>query len=52
VPAESYSYSSNTGDVLTHLQRVMSYVRDAHPWFNVTGVSRVCVACTHVRTCL
>ncbi|KAI8471154.1 MAG: exostosin family-domain-containing protein [Monoraphidium minutum] len=37
VPAESYAYSSNIGDVLPHLRRVMAYVRDALPFFNATG---------------
>jgi hypothetical protein len=36
VPALSYAYSSNTGDVVEHLTRVMTWVRSAHPFFNRT----------------
>lgn len=37
VPALSFAYSSNLGDVTVHLQRVMTWVRDQHPFFNRTG---------------
>jgi hypothetical protein len=37
VPALTYAYSSNTGDVVEHLRRVMGWVRDAHPFFNRTA---------------
>jgi hypothetical protein len=37
VPALTYAYSSNLGDVVEHLRRVMGWVRAAHPFFNRTG---------------
>lgn len=37
VPALTYAYSSNLGDVVEHLRRVMSWVRSEHPFFNRTG---------------
>lgn len=37
VPALTYAYSSNLGDVVEHLRRVMAWVRTAHPFFNRTG---------------
>lgn len=37
VPALSYAYSSNLGDVTVHLQHVMKWVRDQQPFFNRTA---------------
>jgi len=37
VPALTFAYSSNLGDVTEHLHRVMTWVREAHPFFNRTG---------------
>lgn len=37
VPALTYAYTSNLGDVVEHLHRVMTWVRDAHPFFNRTA---------------
>eukprot|EP00878_Enallax_costatus_P016506 GHUV01017315.1.p1 GENE.GHUV01017315.1~~GHUV01017315.1.p1 ORF type:complete len:576 (+),score=57.68 GHUV01017315.1:463-2190(+) len=37
VPALTYAYSSNLGDVTVHLQRVMTWVRDQRPFFNRTA---------------
>eukprot|EP00775_Hariotina_reticulata_P004063 gene4063-4310_t len=37
VPALTFTYSSNLGDVTEHLRRVMTWVREAHPFFNRTG---------------
>ena len=36
VPALSYAYSSNLGDVVEHLHRVMTYISKKHPFFNRT----------------
>lgn len=37
VPALTYAYTSNLGDVVEHLRRVMGWVQNAHPFFNRTG---------------
>lgn len=37
VPALAYAYTSNLGDVVEHLRRVMGWVQNAHPFFNRTG---------------
>jgi hypothetical protein len=37
VPALTYAYTSNLGDVVEHMRRVMTWVQGAHPFFNRTG---------------
>ncbi|PNH07135.1 putative glucuronoxylan glucuronosyltransferase IRX7, partial [Tetrabaena socialis] len=37
VPAQAYSYSSNTNSPANQIMRAISYVRDTYPWFNASG---------------